>query len=141
MQFGVLCANNTTMNSTTTRQLNLSPDLPAIAQQGNTFNEMDKSLVSVPVLCDAGCKIIFGEHNVQVVKSNKVIIEGDRDAITNLWLIPLESDNKEPDQSPQPRAAYIQLQHTANSAYHQKLAAHLQAFHHASLGAPVVTTL
>ena len=26
---GVLCANNTTINSTTTRQLNLSPALPA----------------------------------------------------------------------------------------------------------------
>ena len=31
-QFGVLCANNTTMNSTTSRQLNLSPDLPDTAQ-------------------------------------------------------------------------------------------------------------
>ena len=63
-QFGVLCANNTTMNSTTTRQLNLSPHLPAIAQQGHAFKEMDKSLVSVPVLCDAGCQVLFGEHNV-----------------------------------------------------------------------------
>ena len=51
-QFGVICANNDTMNSTTTRQLNLSPDLPATAQQGHAFNEMDKSLVSVPVLCE-----------------------------------------------------------------------------------------
>ena len=140
-QFGVLCANNTTMNSTTTRQLKLSPDLPAIAQQGHAFNETDKSLVLVPVLCDAGCKVIFGEHNLQVLKNNKVIIEGDQDAITNLWLIPLENDNKEPDKSPQPRLAYIQLQHTANSLYRQKSAAHLQAFHHASLGATVVTTL
>ena len=67
-KFGVLCANNTTMNSTTTGQLNLSPDLPAIAQQGHAFNEMDKSLVLVPVLCDAGCQVLFGEHNVQVIK-------------------------------------------------------------------------
>ena len=66
-QFGVLCANNTTMNSTTTRQLNLSPDLPAMAQQGHAFKEMDKSLVSVPVLCDAGCQVLFGEHKVQVI--------------------------------------------------------------------------
>ena len=92
-QFGVLCANNTTMNSTTTRQLNLSPDLPATAQQGHAFNEMDKSLTLVPVLCDAGCDVIFKQQKVQVIKNNKVIIEGDRDAITNLWLIPLENDN------------------------------------------------
>ena len=88
------------MNSMTTRQLNLSLDLPAIAQQGHAFNEMDKSLVSVPVLCNAGCKVIFGEHDVQAMKHNKVIIEGDRDIITIIWLIPLENDIKEPDTHP-----------------------------------------
>ena len=81
-QFGILCANNTTMNSTTTRQLNLSPDLPAIAQQRHAFKEMDKSLVLVPVLCDTGCQVLFGEHKVQVIRNNKVIIEGDRNAVT-----------------------------------------------------------
>ena len=35
----------------------------------------------------------------------------------------------------------IQLKHTANSAYQQKSASHLQAWHHTILGAPVVTTL
>ena len=115
-QFGVICTDNTTMNSTTTRQLNLSPDLPATAQQGHAFNEMDKSLVLVPVLCDAGCQVLFGEHKVQVIKNNKVIIEGDRDAVTNLWLIPLENDNTNTDKQ-QPRSAYIQIQHTASSAY------------------------
>ena len=113
-QFGVLCANNTTMNSTTTRQLNLSPDLPATAQQGHAFNEMDKSLISVPVLCDADCQVLFGKKKVQVIKNNKVIIEGDRDAVTNLWLIPLENNE---NNEKQPRSAYIQIQHTANSVY------------------------
>ena len=111
------------MNSITTRQLNLSPDLPAIAQQGHAFKEMDKSLVSVPVLCDAGCQVLFGEHKVQVIRNNKVIIEGDRDAVTNLWLIPLENADSNTDK--QPRSAYIQIQHTANSAYQQKIASHL----------------
>ena len=129
------------MNSTTTRQLNLSPDLPAIAQQDHACNEMDKSLIPVPVLCDAGCGVVFKQQKAQVIKNNKVIIEGDRDAITNLWLIPLENDSNKPDTNPRSRSAYIQLQHVANSVYCQKLAAHLQAFHYASLGAPVVTTL
>ena len=101
------------MNSTTTRQLNLSPDLPATAQQGHAFNEMDKSLISVPVLCDADCQVLFGKQKVQVIKNNKVIIEGDRDAVTNLWLIPLENN----ENNKKHRYAYIQIQHTANSAY------------------------
>lgn len=70
-QSEVLYANNTTMSSTTTRQLNLSPALPATAQQGRAFNEMDKSPLSVLVLCDVGCKVIFGEHDVQVTKIKK----------------------------------------------------------------------
>ena len=49
-QMGVFYTNNTTMDSTTTRQLNLPPDLPSSAQKGHAFNEMDKTLVSVPVL-------------------------------------------------------------------------------------------
>ena len=102
------------MNSTTTRQLNLSPDLPATAQHGHAFNEMDKSLILVSVLCDAGCDVIFKQQKVQVIKNNEVIIEGDRDARTNLWLIPLENDN---NNKKQPQSAYIQIQQTANSAY------------------------
>ena len=98
---------------------------------------MDKSLISVPVLCDADYQVLFGKQKVQVIKNNKVIIEGDRDAVTNLWLIPLENNENNEKRC----SAYIQIQHTANSAYRQKSASHLQAFHHASLGAPVVTTL
>ena len=58
-QMGILCANNTTMNSTTTRQFNLSPDLPSSAQQGHVFNEMDKTLTLILVLCDTGCDVLF----------------------------------------------------------------------------------
>ena len=57
-QMGVQCANKTTMNPTTTRQLNLSPDLTPSAKKENAFNEIDKTLVSVPVLCDAGYNVI-----------------------------------------------------------------------------------
>lgn len=67
----MLFANNTTMDSMTTRQLNLSPDLPSNTKQGHAFNEMRKSLVSLLVLYDAGCKVIFGEYEVQVIKVNK----------------------------------------------------------------------
>ena len=61
---------------------------------------------------------------------------------TNLWLMPLESNNNNNNNTkPTKQPFVIQLKHTANSAYQQKSAAHLQAWHHATLGAPVVTTL
>ena len=65
----VLCVNNTTMNSTTTRQLSSSPALPPSAQKGNAYNDMDKTLVLLPVLRNAGCDVLFKEHIVQVTKN------------------------------------------------------------------------
>ena len=137
---GVLCANNTTMNLTTTRQLNLSPNLPLSAQKGHAFNEMDKTLVLIPALCDVGCDVIFKGKTIQVIKNKKIIIEENRDALKNLRLIPLDSSNNKPgDQTKQ--SDILQLQYTADSVYQQKPVSHLQAFYYALLGAPLVTTL
>ena len=58
---------------------------------------------------------------------------------TNLWLMPLKSNNNV--MKPTKRSFFLQQKHTANSAYQQKSASQLQAWHHATLGAPVVTTL
>ena len=136
-------ANTNTMNPVTTRQLQLAPELLMEAQKAHRFKEMDRSLISVPVLCDADCTVVFNKGNVQVIKDNKIIIEGARDTETNLWLMPLEGNNNNNNNNTKPikRPFVIQLKHTANSVYQQKLASHLQAWHHTTLGAPVVTTL
>ena len=73
------------MDSVTTRQLQLSPELPAEAQKGHGFNEMDCTLISVPVLCDADYTVVFKKGNVQIFKDNKIIIKGPRDMERNLW--------------------------------------------------------
>ena len=72
---GVLCANSTTTDSTTKRKLNLLPDIPPSAHKGHVSNELDKTLVSVPVLCDIGCEVIFKENTVQLLKNNKIMFE------------------------------------------------------------------
>ena len=63
------------------------------AQKAHRFKAMNRSLISVPVLCDADCTVDFNKGSVQVIKDNKIIIEGSRDMETNLWLMPLESNN------------------------------------------------
>ena len=83
-EINVGVANTNTMNSVTTRQLQLAPELPMEAQKAKGFKEMDRSLISVPVLCDADCTVVFNKGNVQVIKDNKTIIEGARDTETNL---------------------------------------------------------
>ena len=101
---------------------------------------MDRLLISVPVLCDANYTVIFDKGTVQVIKDIKIIIKGPRDTETNLWLMPLKINNNS-KAKPRKQAFIIQLKHTANNAYQQKLAAHLQAWRHATLSAPVVTRL
>ena len=86
-------ANTNTMDSVTTQQLQLSPELLAEAQKEHGFNEMNCTLISVPVLCDADCTVVFKKCIVQVYKENKIIIEGPRDTETNLRLMPLENNN------------------------------------------------
>ena len=79
---GVTTTN--TMNSVTIRQLQLAPELPMEAQKAHGLKEMDQLLISVPVLCDADYTVVFNKGNVQVIKDNKIIIEGPRDMETNL---------------------------------------------------------
>ena len=138
-------ADSNTMDSVTTRQLQLAPELPMETQKGNGFNEMDRSLISVQVLCDADCTVGFNKGNVQVYKDNKIIIEGPRDTETNLWLILLESNNNNNNNNdnmkPTKQPFVIQLNHKVNIGYQQKSASHLQARHHGTIGAPVVTPL
>ena len=61
---------------------------------------------------------------------------------TNLWLTLLKNNNNNNNNTkPTKQPFLIQLKHTANGAYQQNPAAHLQAWHHVTLGVPVVTTL
>ena len=59
------------MNSVTTQQLQLAPELPMEAQKAHGFKEIDRSLILVPVLCDADCTVVFNKVNVQVIKDNQ----------------------------------------------------------------------
>ena len=48
---------------------------------------MDKLLIPALILCDAGCKVLFRKYTVQVIKNNKRIIKGEKEAVINMWLM------------------------------------------------------
>jgi len=52
------------------------------------------SLISVPQLCDDGCKVVFDKKHVCITKNKEIIITGRRNNIDGLWdiLIPVNSD-------------------------------------------------
>ena len=65
-----------------------------------------------------------------------------RDPKPSLLLPLLNNNNSSWLEAPTPTQTMVQLQHTANSAYQQKLASHLQAYHHdVALGTPVLLKL
>ena len=142
------------MTSTKTKKLNIE-ELPQEARKCHICPDMkDKNLLSVPVLCDAGCMCVFCKHKITIIKNNKIIMEGPRDKPTNLWTIPIGKKNQPPPKEPTQTLAIVPTiskynnkpaiciePHTANSAYTQRSAAELQAWHHGSLGSPPVATL
>lgn len=103
---------------------------------------MDRTLISVPVLCYGDCTAVFRKHNIQVFKNNEIIIEGSRDSEKNLWLLQHKHNNVNNNKDkPTQQYFLIQLKYISDSVNQQKLIAHLQAWYHAASRAPVVTTL
>ena len=67
---GVACANGATMNSIATDELCL-PHPPATAKRAHEFKEIQKPLLSIPVLADVGCQITFTNKCVTVIDTQK----------------------------------------------------------------------
>jgi hypothetical protein len=61
----VVCANNQTMESVATTQLNI-PELSVKPKTAFHFNEMEQPLLSIPLLADDGCKINLTKDNIVV---------------------------------------------------------------------------
>ena len=64
----VICANNPEMTSTKTKELNIE-ELPQEARKYHICPDMkENNLLSVPVLCDAGCMCVFCKHKIVIIK-------------------------------------------------------------------------
>jgi len=66
-QIEVVCANNETMVSVATTELDI-PELSSKAKTAYCFNEMKQPLLSIPLLADDGCKISLTANNIVVTK-------------------------------------------------------------------------
>jgi hypothetical protein len=47
------------------------------------------SLISIKVLCDAGCKVSYNDEKCKVYFKNKLVWHGGREPTTQLWVLPL----------------------------------------------------
>jgi hypothetical protein len=66
----VVCANNPTMTSVATTELDI-PELSTKTKTADQFNEMKQPLLSIPLLADDGCNINLIKNNIAVLTAVK----------------------------------------------------------------------
>jgi hypothetical protein len=137
----VICDNGATMNLVATQELDI-PSLPASAKKAHAFKEMDKALLSVPELVNADCTVNFNKRSVVIIDNDtqQVIIKGQRDPATRLWLVPIVQQQIQLQNKYKFKILTSAVPHTANSAYHQRTISKLIHFLHAIAGSPPVKT-
>ena len=124
----------------TTRTLHLLlSKLPKAAREAHAAPTITNNLLSVSVLCDAGCQVFFHEHGCEVTFNGETILRGWRDFITNMWRVSLIPDGGNniilADDAPVPMPDFL-----ANSIYECETTNQLIHFYHATMGFPVTST-
>ena len=82
------------IKSTHTCKLNL-PFLPEAATRAHIVPGLaHTSLVSIKILCDAGCEVNYNGKECLVYYKNKLVWTGRREESTKLWVLPLSPTTK-----------------------------------------------
>jgi hypothetical protein len=102
---------------------------------------LTNNLLSVAVLCNAGCKVFFNATGCEVTLNGKIILRGWRDPQYCLWRVRIvddgwKTDMKVVDDNSTPQSTTI-----ANILYNCDNTQQLIRFYHACLFSPVVSTL
>jgi hypothetical protein len=65
------------------------PGLPTVLT-GHIMPDMTTaSLLGIRIPCKAGCKVVFGDKNCQVIFEDNVILTGYKDPVNDLWMLPM----------------------------------------------------
>ena len=131
------------MFTTKTLQLLLNK-LPTAAREAHRTPGIVNNLVSVSVLCDAGCEVFFHSTGCEVTFNGETIIRGWRDLRTNMWrisLIPDGGNNIIPSDDISDDIDAIKIPaFFAHSIYECNNTNQLIQFYHATMGHPVLST-
>jgi hypothetical protein len=84
------------MSNTHEGYINVPQQLPPEACKVYLFHDMQSSLVSIGLLCDAGCIATFDKDTISIHKDGVVILQGKRDPTTGLWTVDLNAQPAPP---------------------------------------------
>ena len=104
----ILLPDGDTIKSTHTCTLNI-PWLPVAARQAHVVPGLaHTSLVSIKMLCDAGCLVTYDKNECKISYQNRIVWIGHREPSTGLWVLPLgpiQPPPNEPYSPPPPECA------------------------------------
>ena len=131
------------MFTTNTLELLLTK-LPSAAREAHEAPAITNNLISVSVLCDAGCEVFFHMHGCEITFNGETIVRGWRDLTTNMWrisLVPDKTNNIIPaDDSSESSSDHKMPAFFANSIYECENTKQLVQFYHATMGFPTTST-
>ena len=120
--------------------LPLSPHLSNTAQSAFVLNDLSNgTLISLAHLCDDNCLALFTKCDVTIHKNNQVIING-KHLSNGLWSLPIQPSPPLQPNGTLPIQPSPPLQANGMLCLDQTKS-ELAAFHHATLGSPVPSTL
>ncbi len=115
--------------------------LPPNTRMAHSLPGLTNNLLSVAVLCNAGCEVLFHPTRCEVTHNGVVILQGWGDSHHCLWHVPIVDDRWtsnhriHDDNKSHPDIAI------ANSLYNCNNTQQLTRFYHACLFSPVLSTL
>jgi hypothetical protein len=131
------------MFTTSTLEL-LINKLPKAAREAHRAPALTNNLLSVSVLCDAGCEVFLHQHGCEITFNGETIVRGWRDMRSNMWrisLLPDGGNNIIPDDEDQDCNTKVPIpDFLANSIYECETTGQLIQFYHATMGFPVTST-
>jgi hypothetical protein len=128
----VTLPNSTIIWSTHAGELNI-PSISLASHTAHMFPDIAESLLSIGLLCDAGCVATFTKTDVTINHDGTTLLTGHRSSVTKLWTSSLPSYGSLSDQAT--------TDTFANAAQLSATLAELVAFGHAALGSPALSKL
>eukprot|EP00804_Cyclotella_cryptica_P029279 CCRYP_011676-RA/>CCRYP_011676-RA protein AED:0.16 eAED:0.06 QI:0/0/0/1/0/0/6/0/1468 len=95
------------------------------------------SLISVTKICNAGCQVIFGQDECNIIHNGTIVMTGHKNKHNGLWYIPIKQAIHDTPYTIFPDTT---TQHI-NSVYHTSTLAETIQFIHQCLFSPTIDTL
>ena len=129
------------IQSTHTCELDV-PNLPEAARQAHIVPGLaHTSLISIKILCDAGCRVVFEKAYCRVYYQNKIVWTGHREPNTGLWVLPMRNTNNNTASSKMDTELIQAATEQANNAYQMTSKGSLIKYLHQCLFSPPKATL